>query len=44
MLLDQRAGQGGGQLHFDGELIRKDGRFTDAELEGSLSAGALRMT
>jgi aminopeptidase len=33
---------GGGEVYFDGELIRKDGRFTDVELEESLSEDALR--
>jgi len=34
---------GGGEIYFDGELIRKDGRFIDADLERSLSAKALRL-
>jgi aminopeptidase len=33
---------GGGEVYFDGELIRNDGRFTDSELEESLSEDALR--
>ena len=33
---------GGGEIYFDSELIRKDGKFADQELEESLSAGALR--
>ncbi len=38
----QRAENGGGEIYFDGELIRKDGIFVDKKLEGSLSAEALR--
>jgi aminopeptidase len=33
---------GGGEIYFDGELIRKGGRFTDSGLEESLSAEVLR--
>jgi aminopeptidase len=42
IVLDQRKERGGGELYFDGELVRKDGRFVDEELERSLSAEALR--
>ncbi|HJX39200.1 MAG TPA: aminopeptidase [Anaerolineae bacterium] len=42
IVLDQRREQGGGELYFDGELVRQDGRFIDEELETSLSAEALR--
>ena len=35
---------GGGEIYFDGEVIRKDGRFVDQELEDSFSAEALRTT
>jgi aminopeptidase len=38
----QRQGYGGGEIYFDGELIRKDGVFVDEELEESFSAEALR--
>ena len=37
----QREEYGGGEIYFDGQLIRKDGRFVDEELEESLSAEAL---
>jgi len=33
---------GGGEIYFDGELIRKDGIFVDTKLEESLSASALK--
>jgi len=33
---------GGGEIYFDGELIRKDGVFVDHKLEESFSAEALR--
>jgi len=42
IVLDQRREQGGGELYFDGELVRQDGRFVDKKLENSLSAEALR--
>lgn len=38
----QREEYGGGEIYFDGELIRKDGVFVDEELERSFSAGALK--
>ena len=37
MVLIQRPDYGGGEIWFDGKLIRKDGVFTDAELEKSFS-------
>ncbi len=37
----QRGEYGGGEIYFDGELIRSDGVFVDEELEESLSATAL---
>jgi len=42
LVLDQREEKGRGELYFDGELVRKDGRFVDQELEESFSAEALR--
>jgi aminopeptidase len=41
IVLMQTEEYGGGELYFDGELIRKDGKFVDQELEQSLSAEAL---
>ena len=38
----QRKEYGGGEIYFDGELIRKDGVFVDEELEQSFSAEALK--
>ena len=38
----QRKEYGGGEIYFDGELIRKDGVFVDEELEGSFSAEELK--
>lgn len=38
----QREEYGGGEIYFDGKLIRKDGAFVDRQLEESLSARALR--
>lgn len=34
MVLIQRPEWGGGEIYFDGELIRKDGRFVKKELKG----------
>jgi aminopeptidase len=34
----QRPEYGGGEIYFDGELVRKDGRFLPADLQG-LNAG-----
>jgi len=42
-VLIQRKDYGGGELWFDGKLIRKDGIFTDAEMEKSFSKDALRV-
>jgi aminopeptidase len=42
IVLVQTEERGGGEVYFDGELVRKDGRFVDRELEESLSASALR--
>ena len=33
IVLSQRAEDGGGELWFDGQLIRKDGRFLPEELQ-----------
>ncbi|MCC6749058.1 MAG: aminopeptidase [Deltaproteobacteria bacterium] len=38
MVLIQTPEHGGGEIWFDGELVRKDGRFVPAELQG-LNAG-----
>jgi aminopeptidase len=38
LVLIQREDYGGGEIWFDGELIRKDGRFLPADLQG-LNAG-----
>jgi len=37
----QREEYGGGEIYFDGELIRRDGVFVDENLENSLSAKVL---
>jgi aminopeptidase len=42
IVLVQTEGRGGGEIYFDGEFVRKDGRFVDRELEEGLSAEALR--
>ncbi|MCX7835578.1 MAG: aminopeptidase [bacterium] len=42
LVLIQRAEYGGGEIWFDGKLIRKDGKFTDPELEYQFSAENLR--
>lgn len=42
MVQIQRPDYGGGEIWFDGKLIRKDGVFTDTELEKAFSAEALR--
>ncbi|NMC43242.1 MAG: aminopeptidase, partial [candidate division Zixibacteria bacterium] len=42
MVLIQRKDYGGGEIWFDGKLIRNDGVFTDAALEKALSAKALK--
>jgi len=38
----QREEYGGGEIYFDGELVRKDGVFVDEKLQRSFSAEALR--
>ncbi len=38
LVLIQTPEYGGGEIHFDGELLRKDGRFLPADLQG-LNAG-----
>ncbi|MDZ4722641.1 MAG: aminopeptidase [candidate division Zixibacteria bacterium] len=40
-VLIQRPEYGGGEIWFDGKLIRKDGVFTDTEMERSFSREAL---
>lgn len=40
----QREDYGGGEMYFDGKLIRKNGVFTDAALEKEFSADNLRST
>lgn len=42
LVLIQRKDYGGGEIYFDGELIRKDGVFTDSEMEKSFSTDNLR--
>ena len=42
MVLIQRPEYGGGEIWFDGKLIRKDGRFTDPSLERQFSKENLR--
>jgi aminopeptidase len=42
MVLIQRPDYGGGEIWFDGKLIRKDGVFTDAEMEKSFSKENLK--
>ncbi len=44
LVLIQRPEYGGGEIWFDGNLIRKDGVFTDDSLENSFSAENLRST
>ncbi|MEX2091268.1 MAG: hypothetical protein WD971_01260, partial [Pirellulales bacterium] len=34
LVLIQRPDYGGGEIWFDGELVRKDGRFVPADLQG----------
>ncbi len=38
----QRPDYGGGEIWFDGKLIRKDGKFTDEKMERAFSAENLR--
>ncbi|HWR83667.1 MAG TPA: aminopeptidase, partial [Candidatus Deferrimicrobium sp.] len=42
LVLIQRADYGGGEIWFDNKLIRKDGVFTDADLERGFSAENLK--
>lgn len=42
LVLIQREDYGGGELYFDDKLVRKDGIFTDTELEQAFSADALK--
>ena len=42
LVLIQRTDYGGGEIWFDDELIRKDGVFTDEELERAFSAENLK--
>ncbi len=42
LVLIQRADYGGGEMWFDGKLVRKDGIFTDAALEKAFSKENLR--
>jgi aminopeptidase len=42
LVLIQREDYGGGEMYFDGKLVRKDGVFTDPELEQSFSAENLK--
>ena len=42
LVLIQRPDYGGGEIWFDDKLVRKDGVFTDPELEKSFSAENLR--
>ena len=42
LVLIQRSDYGGGEIWFDGKLVRKDGIFTDPELEKSFSKENLK--
>jgi aminopeptidase len=42
LVLIQRPDYGGGEIWFDGKLIRKDGVFTDPDMEKGFSREALR--
>jgi len=42
LVLIQRADYGGGEIYFDDKLVRKDGVFTDPDLEREFSAENLR--
>ncbi len=42
LVLIQRPDYGGGEIKFDGQTIRKDGKFTDNKLEKAFSADNLR--
>jgi aminopeptidase len=43
LVLIQTEEYGGGEIYFDGEVIRQDGEFVDQRLEEALSAEALRV-
>jgi aminopeptidase len=43
LVLIQTEAYGGGEIYFDGEVIRQDGKFVDQRLEEALSAEALRV-
>jgi aminopeptidase len=42
LVLIQRPDYGGGEIWFDGQLIRKDGVFTDKQLEKDFSRENLK--
>lgn len=42
LVMIQRPDYGGGEMWFDGKLIRKDGKFTDEEMEKAFSAENLK--
>ena len=42
LVLIQRSDYGGGEIHFDGKLIRKDGVFTDKKMEDAFSKENLK--
>lgn len=42
LVLIQRSDYGGGEMYFDGKLIRKDGVFTDPDLEAAFSKDNLK--
>lgn len=42
LVLVQRPEYGGGEIWFDGKLIRKDGKFTDPAIEAQFSAEQLK--
>lgn len=42
LVLIQRSDYGGGEIYFDGKLIRKDGVFTDASIEKDFSKENLK--
>ena len=44
LVMIQREDYGGGEIYFDGKLIRKDGIFVDEDLEKAFSAEALKST
>ena len=42
LVLIQRKDYGGGEIYFDDKLIRKDGIFTDPDIEKAFSAENLK--